>query len=93
MSCLFSWPECNDELWFPQVDAFSWGIGLIIYLILGFSGGHAYASRVPVTFAVMLGLHLGCLYATVFMQDRCVIALVACGACYAQVSTQGLHMH
>lgn len=75
--CSSSWPESKyGSALFSQVDAFSWGIGLIIYLILGFSGGHAYASRVPFTFAVVLGLHLACLYATVFLQDRFVVALV-----------------
>ena len=58
-----------------QVDAFSWGIATVVYLNLGFSSGHGYATRRPVTFAVALGLHLAGLYATVFMQDRSVTAL------------------
>ena len=58
-----------------QVDVFSWGNAIIVYLSLGFSSGHGYASRTPVTFAVTLGLHLACLYATIFMQDRFVAAL------------------
>ena len=53
------------------MDALSLGIAVIIYLNLGFSSGHAYASRVPITFGLTLAMLLSCLYATIFMKDRC----------------------
>lgn len=55
-----------------QVDAFSWTAGALTYLRVGLCNGHAYASREPVTFVLVLALHMTCLYATVFKPHRSV---------------------
>ncbi|KAL3141594.1 hypothetical protein ABBQ32_004835 [Trebouxia sp. C0010 RCD-2024] len=53
-----------------MVDAFSWTAGALTYLRVGLCNGHAYASREPVTFVLVLALHMTCLYATVFKPHR-----------------------
>ena len=58
-----------------QVDAVSLIICVIIYLHLGFSSGHGYAYRVPLTFGLTLTVMLSIVYTVLYMQDRYIIAV------------------
>lgn len=53
-----------------QVDIISIVISMIIYLNLGFSATHAFASRVPITFSLTLVVHLCLLYFMYFHAQR-----------------------
>ncbi len=53
-----------------QVDAVSLMMAVGIYLRLGFSSGHAYAYKVPVTFGLTLCCLLALLGVVLCVQDR-----------------------
>lgn len=74
---------------FMQVDTISIMISAIIYLNLGFSSSHNFARRIPVTFCLTLGVHLGFIYVMNFhprMYD-----LSSCTHSVQCVSVSGRH--